>query len=126
MFVVTQQPVSNQQVTVRYTTADGPAPGLTLPPNIAPPPRHLQTIPPFTETTLTFPANQGTRRITVTTNDDSTAELTEQLSLRLSSPSANAALATSAATGTLNDNDAPAVSIADASASRRAGYVTSS
>ena len=81
------QPTSNRPLHYRRRPGAPASPCLPTPP----PPLHLQTIPPFTETTLTFPANQGTRRITVTTIDDDTAELTEQLSLRLSTPSANAA-----------------------------------
>ena len=101
-FSVSLSAASSSQVTVAYATAAGTA----------------AAGGDFTAAagTLTFAANETEKTLSVATADDSADEEDETFTLTLSSP-AGATLADSVATGTiLDDDDPPAVSVADASA----------
>ena len=74
--------------------------------------------------TLSFAGGSTEETIVVTLADDTLDEVDETFNLRLSSPSAHATLADSSATGTItDDDDPPAVSIADATAREDASRV---
>ena len=104
-FVVTLTPASSQQVTVRFATTDGTA-------------KASEDYTAASTTTLTFAPNDTTKTISVATTEDTRNEPTEAFTVTLSSPT-NATLKSggTAATGTINDDDAlPVLSIADATA----------
>ena len=89
-FTVSLSAASSQQVTVEYATSGGTATSGT----------------DFTAEsgTLTFPANETSKTVSVATTDDSVDEENETFTLALSSP-ANATLGDATATGTIVDND---------------------
>ena len=101
VFTVSLSPASGKQVTVQYATSSGSATSGT----------------DFTAAsgTLTFAAGTTSQTVRVATTSDSTIEQNENFAFRLSSPT-NAILAAndSTATGTINDDGPPAVSVLDA------------
>jgi chitinase len=99
-FTVTLAPPSAQAVTVAYATANGSA---TAGADYA-----------AVGGTLTFAAGASSQTITVTVNGDTIVEPDETFVVNLSSPS-NAVLSDAQATGTIVNDDAPAVTIADVS-----------
>ncbi len=105
-FVVTLAPASGQQVTVRYSTADGTA-------------KASEDYTAASDATLTFAPDETTKTISVATTEDTRNEATEAFTVTLSAPS-NATLKSDAktATGTINDDDdtLPVLSIEDATA----------
>ena len=106
-FKVTLSPASGKPVSVAYADATtGTATSATDYAAISP-------------GTLNFAAGQTEKTVDVTVNGDTIDELNETVVLRLSSPS-NAALSGGAqtldGTGTINDDDTPTVSVADATA----------
>ena len=98
VFTVSLSPASGKRATVQYATSSGSATSDT----------------DFTAAsgTLTFEAGTTSQTVSVSTASDSTTEQNEFLVLRLSSPT-NAILAAndSTATGTINDDGPPAVSV---------------
>ena len=109
-FAVTLSPVSGRAVTVEWATADGTA---------------ASGADYDTATgTLTFPAGQTSRTITVETKEDALDEADETFTVTLSS-AVNAAIGDDDATGTIRDDDPePSLSIGDGSASEGAASVT--
>ena len=107
-FPVTLDYASGLRVTVGYTTADGTATAGS----------------DYTTTggTLTFSAGTRARTIEVPVTDDSVEELEEDFTVTLQTPS-NATLDDASATGTIEDDDVPGLSIADARAQEAAGYL---
>ena len=104
-FVVTLTPASGKQVTVSYSTTDGTA-------------KASEDYTAASSTTLTFAPNDTTKTISVATTEDTRNEPTEAFTVTISGPT-NATLKSggTAATGTINDDDAlPVLSIADATA----------
>ena len=101
VFTVSLSPASGKRVTVDYATANGSATSGT----------------DFTAAsgTLTFAAGTTSQTVRVATTSDSTTEQNENFAFRLSSPT-NAILAPNAstATGTINDDGPPAVSVVGA------------
>ena len=107
-FTVTLTPASGRQTTVQYATASGTA--------------TQGTDYTGTSGTLTFAANAMSQTITVPLTDDSLDEADERFTMRLSNPSVHTQLGTSAANGTITDNDdAPAASVDDVSVRENAG-----
>ena len=101
VFTVSLSPASGKRVTVQYATSSGSATSGT----------------DFTAAsgTLIFEAGTTSQTVSVSTASDSTTEQNEFFVLRLSSPT-NAILAAndSTATGTINDDGPPAVSVVGA------------
>ena len=92
VFTVTLSAVSGQVVTVAYATSNGTA--------------MAGSDYTSTSSTLTIPAGQMTRTITVPITDDAVDEPDEAFTVRLSAPS-NATVADDEGTGTITDNDDP-------------------
>ena len=113
VFTVTLEPASDQQVTVEYTTSDD-----TVGPNPATAGTDYTAI--TTARTLTFAANVTSMDIVVTVANDSAIEPDETFILTLANPN-GATIATGTATGTIRNDDAPGLSVADASGSESAG-----
>ena len=96
-FTVSMNKVTTDSVTVQYGTSDGTATGADY--------------TPATGQTLTFAPGETEKTITIVTTDDSDEEGDESFQLVLSNPSVNAELSySSTATGTIIDNDQPALS----------------
>ena len=96
-FTVSMNKVTTDSVTVQYGTSDGTATGADY--------------TPATGQTLTFALGETEKTITIVTTDDSDEEGDENFQLVLSNPSVNAELSySSTATGTIIDNDQPALS----------------
>ena len=93
-FTVSLSEASSDQVTVAYATSGGTATSGT----------------DFTAAsgTLTFAANETSKTVSVATTDDTVDEEDETFTLTLSSPT-NATLGDSTATGTIEDDDAAAL-----------------
>ena len=97
-FTVTRSAVSPQTVSATFTAANGTA---TQPGDFAP-----------TTGTVTFaPGDPATKTVTVPVNGDLLDEIDEQFSVGLSAP-VDATISGGAATGTINDDDGPDISIA--------------
>lgn len=102
-FTVTRSGDTSSAVSAHYATGNGTA--------VAPGDYTAES------GTVSFAANDTSETITVNTNDDSTVESAEAMSVTLSNPSSGATILTASGNGTINDNDvAPAFSIADANA----------
>jgi hypothetical protein len=74
--------------------------------------------------TLTFTASETSKVVSVATIDDNAVESAETVPVTLSSPSGGASLGTSAASGTINDNDvanSPPVTANDSISLQRCG-----
>ena len=99
-FQVSLSHINRKPVKVGYTTADGTA---TAPSDYTP-----------ASGTLTIKAGKSSAKITVLANGDTTPESNEQLTVVLSAPQ-GATIADGTGVGTIVDDDAPSVSIADAS-----------
>ncbi|MCY4670632.1 MAG: hypothetical protein OXC29_21900, partial [Rhodococcus sp.] len=95
-FAVRLSVASSQTVAVEYATADGTA--------------MANTDYEGTTGTLTFPALEMEQTIRVPINDDDLDEATEAFTIALSNAS-NAAIADGEATGVIDDNDLPVVSV---------------
>ncbi len=100
-FTVTLDVVSGEEVTVAYATSDGTA----------------EADSDYDEAsgTLTIAAGATSNTFDVTVNDDSVGEGDETFTVTLSN-AVNATIATATATGTIADDELPALTIADASA----------
>ncbi len=115
-FTVTLSAVSAKTVTASYNTSNDTATTSTSAIGGA-------DYTARTSQTLTFAAGTTTATITVSTTDDSTDEPDETFDVTLSNPM-NATLGVAEATGTIEDNDAaPTLSIANASATEGSGLV---
>ena len=103
VFTVTLDRVSEQTITVDYTTTDGTA--------------GAADYTPAAGVTLTFSPGVTARTIDIATADDAVNEAAETFDLDLTTPTGvscgNAAIAVSNATATINDNDALTISIDD-------------
>ena len=98
-FTVTRSAVSPQTVSATFTAADGTA---TQPGDYAP-----------TTGTVTFaPGDPATKTVTVPVNGDLLDEIDEQFTVGLSAP-VDATISGSPASGTINDDDGPTISIAN-------------
>ena len=108
-FTISMSPASASDVTVDYTTANGTATAGS----------------DYTTKsgTATISAGSTSTVIAVSTTNDSSAEGSETLLLNLSNPS-NATISDSQGEGTIQDNDAPSISIADVTADENDGTVT--
>ncbi len=97
-FTVTLTPASARTVTVAYATADGTA---------------LAGVD-YTEAsgTLTFAPGQASKTINISVSGDTAIEPDETFAVSLSAPT-NATLSRAVATGTILNNDFPALSISD-------------
>ena len=113
VFTVTLDHASAEEVTVEYTTSDD-----TVGPNPATAGTDYTAI--TTAQTLTFAANVTSMDIVVTVANDSAIEPDETFILTLANPN-GATIATGTATGTIRNDDAPGLSVADASGSESAG-----
>ena len=101
--------VSTETVLVSYATAPGTATSADF---------------AATSGTLTFAANEISKRVSVLTTGDTVDESNETFTLVLSNPSADVTLATATVTGTITDNDGPpALSVAAASGNEGDGLV---
>ena len=96
-FDVTLSPTSARTVTVSYATANGTA--------------EEPTDYTAKNGTLTFSADNLHQTISVRTLTDSTVEDNETFTVTLSSPTDEATIQRSVATGTITDDDLPALSI---------------
>ena len=98
-FAVTLSPASTQPVTVAFATANGTATAGS----------------DFTAAsgTLTFNPGVTTRTATVNVTADAISEANEQFTVQLSAPT-NATISGGTGVGTINNDDVPALSIADA------------
>jgi len=96
VFTVSLSAASSRQVTVEYATSDGTATSGT----------------DFTAEsgTLTFAATETSTTVSVATTDDSVVEGDETFTLTLSNP-ASATLGDATATGTINDNEEPGITL---------------
>ncbi|TCM12117.1 Calx-beta domain-containing protein [Novosphingobium sp. PhB165] len=75
--------------------------------------------------TVSFAAGQTTATISIATIDDSMVESAETMTVTLSNPSANAAITTATATGTINDDDvAPAILAIENASTTEGGTLT--
>ena len=113
-FTVRSTPVSDQPVTVAYATAarehDTAAAGADY--------------TAVSGATLSIAARQPSATFTVAVTDDELDEHAETFSVTLSNPSGNALVAGAGATGTIaDDDDPPALSLADASAPEGGGGI---
>jgi len=107
-FTVRLNVAADSAVTVKYRTADGNGPsGAT----------DGVDLTAISNQTLTFAAGETEKTVTVTTLDDDNPEPAETFELQFFD-SVGATIATPAAIGTINDNDAalPSLSISDAAA----------
>src|ERR1051326_5530219 len=95
-FTVSLSESSTQPVSVNFATANGTA---TAPADYA-----------TQSGTLTFSAGQTNKQITILVNGDTIDEVDETFTVTLSNPT-NAVIATAVGTGTIIDNDGPAISI---------------
>ena len=96
-FTVSMSQSATESVTVQYTTSDGTATS--------------SDYTPVSGQTLTFAAGETEKTVSIATTDDSVIEQDESFHLALSNPSQNAELASfSTASGTIIDNDQPALS----------------
>ena len=103
-FDVTLSPASDRTVTVAYQTADGTGSDRA----------EAGTDYEQTSSTLTFSAGELSKTISVRTLTDSTVEDNETFTVTLSSPTDEATIQRSVATGTISDDDLPTLSIANA------------
>ena len=103
-FDVTLSPASARTVTVSYATADGTGSDRA----------EAGTDYEQTSSTLTFSAGELSKTISVRTLTDSTVEDNETFTVTLSSPTDEATIQRSVATGTISDDDLPTLSIANA------------
>lgn len=102
-FMVNLRPTSDQNVTVMYTVSVGSGGDGATAADLAS--GALRTA------TLNFPAGTSVRTFTVATEDDGLDEPDETFTVRLSSPTGGAELSGgSVASGTITDNDTPALS----------------
>ena len=103
VFTVTLDRVSEQTITVDYTTTDGTA--------------GAADYTPAAGVTLTFSPGVTARTIDIATADDAVNEAAETFDLDLTTPTGvscgNATIAAGNATATINDNDALTISIDD-------------
>jgi hypothetical protein len=109
-FTVSLSAVSDQDVSIDFTTTDGTA--------IAP--------GDYTATsgTVTIPADSGSKTITVILIDDALSEVTESFTVDLSNP-VNATIADNQGQGTITDDDpTPSLSVDDVTANEGAGTMT--
>lgn len=90
-FTVTKSGTTSDSCTVNYATANNSA--------VAP--------GDYTSTsgTLTFTSAQSSKRVSVTTVDDTLVESSESMYLNLSNPSGSATISDAQGVGTINDND---------------------
>ncbi len=100
-FTVTKTGATSQTVTVDYATADGTA---TEPSDYT----------AITTTQLTFAPNETTKQVTVLVNGDTTYEPSETFTVHLSN-AVNATISDADGTGTIQNDDSPALSIDDVS-----------
>ena len=104
VFTVTLSQAASAAVTVNYATSDVTA--------------TAGTDYVATSGTVTIPAGSTTGTFNVVVNGDSTVETDETLRVTLTSPSSNATIATSTATGTITNDDVatlPSLSVANVS-----------
>ncbi len=99
-FTVTLSDLANGSVDVAYSTSDGSATAGS-------------DYTAVSNSPLTIPAGSTSATITVTVLGDTDTESNETFSLTLSNPSANAALGTAVATGTIVNDDVATISLND-------------
>ncbi|MBK6998771.1 MAG: hypothetical protein IPH35_01930 [Rhodoferax sp.] len=104
-FTVALSAATTKAITVDYATSDGTA----------------KATNDYTATkgTLSFAAGETTKTFTVPILGDTTAERDETFTVTLSSPSSNATLKTSTATGTINNDDDTLNSVATMDVSKK-------
>jgi Big-like domain-containing protein/Calx-beta domain-containing protein len=101
-FTVSLSSSSGSTVTATYATADGTATAA----------EGSQDYTAQIDQPISFDPGQTSKQVTVPIIDDSVTELTEQFTVTLGSPS-GATIADGSGTGTILDNDPPAVSVED-------------
>jgi hypothetical protein len=108
-FTVTLDRASTQTITIDYATSDVTA--------------EAGSDYTAVSDTLTFAAGETSKTIDVTITSDAAAEATETFTVTLSNPS-NATISDASGTGTITDDDAATVTIADVAANEDDGAIT--